>query len=354
MGDIWCRRILPPFVQSGQVEIVAAVDVNPDVLANAREGLGIEADRCFTDLRAALDSQPADAIIIVIPPAFHEGVVDLALEHGLDILSEKPIADTLEGSVRIVAKTRAAGVRMAITMSHRFDEDKTTLREELRNGRDGRLDYLAMRFTTNMRQYGRWRPFRHEMQDPMLIEGSVHHLDILADLAGAPCTWVWANTWRPAWAEFKGDTNVLAVLLFENGVRAQYEAATAASVGINGWSHEYIRAECELATVILDRREVRRYPFDPEAPVQRTIPYDGGELVVPPPSPYWAHQQLVDSFLAWRKGGTSMPTEVGLNLRSMLLVEAAKQSSRTARPVHPADLLSADQLPVEYRALALR
>jgi predicted dehydrogenase len=38
---------------------------------------------------------PADFAIAVVPPAHHEAVVDVALAHGLHILSEKPVADTM-------------------------------------------------------------------------------------------------------------------------------------------------------------------------------------------------------------------------------------------------------------------
>ena len=86
-----------------------------------------------------------------LPVNVHERVVDSALAHDLHILSEKPIADTLLGSVRIADKVRRAGKKMAITMSHRFDQDKTTSRALLRSGKHGPLDYLICRFTCDVR-----------------------------------------------------------------------------------------------------------------------------------------------------------------------------------------------------------
>lgn len=349
IGGTWCRQLLPPFVAEGRLDVVAAVDVDPDALVNAREGLGLPARRCYTSLERALRDHEADALTIVVPPAHHESIVDAALERGMDILSEKPIADTLEASARIVEKTRRAGIRMGVTMSHRFDEDKTTLNEEVRADRNGQLDYLVARFTASARVFGQWRPFRHQMEHPMLIEGSVHHLDILADLAAAPCRSLWATTWRPLWGEYAGDTNVLAVLEFENGVLAQYEAATAAAATLNGWSQEYIRAECEHATLVLDRRVVRRYPYDPAAPLHETIAIDSGEVIPAPQRIRWGHARLIEDFLHWRDGGPPMETEVEANLRSVLLVTAAIESSRTHESVRPADLLPLELLPKEYR-----
>ena len=92
-------------------------------------------------------------------------------------------------------------------MNHRFDQDKTTLRHELQSGRYGTLDYLVCRFTDDCRRFGDWWAlFRHQIPDPLMIEGSVHHLDFLADMAGARCETLYAHTWNPAWGECGGDS----------------------------------------------------------------------------------------------------------------------------------------------------
>ena len=185
MGGEWCETALPPNIEEGLLEVVAAVDINPEALIYAQQTLGLRADQCYTDLQKALDQNRADFCTIVVTPAHHEAVVDLALAHDLHILSEKPIADTLAASVRIADKVKRAGVKMGVTMSHRFDQDKTTLRRELRSDRYGTLDYLVCHLTADLRKYGSWGVFRHEIADPLMIEGAVHHLDFLADMAGA-------------------------------------------------------------------------------------------------------------------------------------------------------------------------
>ena len=346
-GKAWCQRFLPPNVGEGLIAVVAAADVNPKALENARDFLGLKAERCYTDASRAMDENPADFCTIVVPPAHHEEIVDAALAHGLHILSEKPIADTLAGSCRIADKVRRAGKKMAVTMSHRFDQDKTTLRQELRSGRYGEVDYLVLRFTCDCRQYGSWGAFRHDIPDTLLIEGGVHHLDILADLAGARCETIYAQTWTPPWGEFAGDAQALVTMRFENGARAVYEGAKTNAVGLNGWGQEYIRAECEGATLILDRRHLERFAYDPSR--QWAAGREGeGEEVPLLDQPKWANTWLIEKFVRWLEGGEppaparplpGMETDIERNLQSVAMVFAAVESSRSGQAVGVQDFL---------------
>ncbi|MDP6380250.1 MAG: Gfo/Idh/MocA family oxidoreductase [Phycisphaerae bacterium] len=259
-GASWCSQFLPPNVDDGLVEVVAAADINPDALKNAREHLRLPADRCYTDIKKAFVENRADFCTVVVPPAFHEEVVDLALSYDMNILSEKPIADTLAASVRIAEKVKKAGVKMGVTMSHRFRQDVTTLRSLIQSGDYGPLDYLVCRFTCDCRKYGTWGAFRYEIPDALLVEGAVHHLDLLADMAGPKCDTIYAQTWNPDWSEFAGDAQALVMMHMSNGTRAFYEGAKTNAIGLNGWGDEYIRAECQAATLIMNHRTIERLP----------------------------------------------------------------------------------------------
>lgn len=333
IGSRWCRSFLPPFVASGDLEVVAAVDINPDALVNAQDGLGLSPSQCFTELDAAFRQHPADFCTVVVPPAHHEAVVDAALRHDLHILSEKPIADTLIASCRIAEKVTRAGKKMGVTMSHRFDQDKTTLRQAVRAASSGEVDYVMGRFHDDCRLWKAWgAEFRHTIPDPLLIEGAVHHLDILADLAGARCDTVYAETWNPRWGAYGGDSQALITMHFENGRRGFYEGALTNAVTLNGWAQEYVRAECEHATLILSQRRVERFTYNPNATHTRGTEGQGEALPLAE-RPYWAHQWLIEQFIAWLNGGPAMETAVERNLESLAIVFGAIQSSRTGQPV---------------------
>ena len=340
-GRAWCELILPPNVGDGLIEVVAAVDTNPEVLVNARTHLGLPREKCYIDLRRAFAENESDFCTVVVPPAFHEDVVDAALVHGMHILSEKPIADTLLASCRIAEKVRRAGKKMGVTMSHRFDQDKTTLRQALRSGGCGAVDYLVMRFTCDMRERGDWgAAFRHEMKDPLMIEGSVHHLDILADMGGADCRTIYAQTWNPEWGVYGGDSQGLVTMQLDNGVRAVYEGAKTNAVGLNGWAREYLRAECESATLIMDQREIERFDHDRDAGSIHTR-HGAGEAVPLLQQRKWKDAWLVEQFVQWLDGGEPMETHIEANLQSVAMIFAAIESSRTGGPVDVQEFLAA-------------
>ena len=336
-GSVWCGGILPPAVREGLVEVVAAVDINPEALKNAQKDLGLPAEKCYTDINRAFDENPADFCTVVVPPAFHENVVDVALAHKMHILSEKPIADTLEVAIRINEKVRRANVKMAVTMSHRFDQDKYSFESELHSGKYGKLDYLVCRSISQLRNYGAWGgPFRHEMESPMLIEGGVHHFDILRNLAGDKCDTVYATTWTPPWGEYKGDCQALVSMIFQNGVKALYEGTRANAAGLNTFGQKYIRAECEKATLILSQRKLERFLY--QADIDSRTEGQGEQIPLLEQNK-WAHSWLFEQFIHWLDGGSPMKTNVQDNLQSLAINFAAVESSRTGSPVRVQEYL---------------
>ena len=338
-GTRWATEAIPPNVEAGRIEVVAVVDRDPDRLETAQEDLDIPARRCYTDLDTALTERDADFCSVVTPPGAHEPVVETALDHGLDILSEKPIADTLEASVRIAEAVAEAGAKLGVTMTHRFDQDKATFRRAI--DRASPIDYLTARFTGNIRERGHYSQYVHEMDDLLLLDGAIHHLDLLASLVEAPCERVYAETWVPDAADYDGDSTGLVTLTFADGTRAHYEGSYGNAVTLNGWGHEQFRAECDEETVILDNREVTRYPAAEEDAIGNMVgvtPEDG-ESISPVERPIWTNAWLIEQFCDWLDGGKPMPTDVESTLRSMAIVFAAIESSERGEAVDVQELL---------------
>ncbi|MFI5013080.1 MAG: Gfo/Idh/MocA family protein [Hyphomicrobiales bacterium] len=337
-GRRWCTEFLAANVADRTIEVVAVVDVDEKALAFGRKALGLPAEACYTDAAAAFAAHRPDFCTIVVPPNFHEAVVDIALAHGVDILCEKPIADTMAGSLRIARKVKAAGRKMAVTMSHRFDQDKTTLRKIIRSGQLGKVNAVSCRYAADMREHLAWGAlFRHTMQDPLMIEGAVHHLDLVADFAGAPCETIYASTWRPDWARYAGDTDGIVLMTFENGVRGVYEGSSTTAVGLNDWTREYLRVDCELGTAILNSREIEI--FSRSDLVRQRCREGQGQKIQLITQPKWLNTWLIEKFCRWLDGGPEMETHVEANVQASALIFAGIESKRTGQALRIVDYI---------------
>lgn len=98
------------------VELVGIHDTRPDRLREVGTTLGVAA---FPDLDALLSG--ISACIIAVPTESHEAVAVAALERGIHVLIEKPIAPSLEAADRILGAAERSGARVQIGHVERFN-----------------------------------------------------------------------------------------------------------------------------------------------------------------------------------------------------------------------------------------
>jgi predicted dehydrogenase len=231
----------------GRASHVALVDTDPAALAAARLEIGLPADKCFATLGEALEHVESDALLCVVPPDRHEGVIVPALEAGLHVLSEKPIADTIEAARRIVDRASAAGRTLMISQKGRFHPWVRRFREALAADEVGRLSHLTLHYRAPLFRWGA-SGFRHEMADPLLVEMSIHHFDLLRALLGRDPVDVVGTSWNAPWSGFRGDVAASLRFTFEGGLPVIYEGYCRSSGDLTSWFGD-VRAEGENGTL---------------------------------------------------------------------------------------------------------
>jgi len=335
-GSYWTNHVLG--AMKDQVQVVGLVDVAPEPLAQGAETHGLAESALFGDVTEACDTIEADFCLISSPPWVHEEAVRAACEHGMAILSEKPIADTLEASVRIKRMVEAAGLPMVVVQNYRYSPFMLAFREVLRQQRLGRLNYLIGRFAADYNPPKSWgRRFRHEMDYALLIEGSVHHFDMIRNLTGADCEEIFGYGWIPAWADFKGDSNGLYVMRMTGETFAFYEGSCTAEGPQNPWHKEYYRAECEEGAVVIDADNV-----------VRIVRIDGEDEIVEQPTDLpEPGAAIVGEFLDYLATGVPGQTAIADNIKSVGMVFAAVECDRTGQPVRVNELLAEAEANVE-------
>lgn len=123
-----------------EAELRYIVDVSEEA-ANAiagRHGAKI------ADARQALDDEAIDAVIVASSTDTHADIVKAAARAGKAIFCEKPIDLELARVDDCLAEVEAAGVMMQIGFNRRFDPSFAALHGQLRDGRIGAVELVAI------------------------------------------------------------------------------------------------------------------------------------------------------------------------------------------------------------------
>lgn len=97
---------------------VAFTDVAPEpVEALVREN---GAGEIYPNFKALIDQGKVDAVSICTPPSAHEEAAVYALEKGVAVLCEKPLANSIESGKRIVQAAKHSGALLMTGFTHRF------------------------------------------------------------------------------------------------------------------------------------------------------------------------------------------------------------------------------------------
>ena len=327
-GATWLRTV--PLLPE-RVEYAALVDVSPDALTRAREVLGTPDLPSFDRLESALAAVEADAVLCVVPPMYHESVIVPAIEAGLHVLTEKPIADSLEACHRILqASRRGRGVTM-VSQKGRYHPWVRLFREIVQTNGIGALSHLTYWYKD-----GRlfWGKFRHELADALFVEMSIHHFDLIRAILGREAVSVWAESWNPPWSGFKGDIIGFARFRFEGGLPVHYHANKISRGDLSSWYGDIV-AEGEHATLTLDYPRLFKTRMGASPTFTRGLQEDLLRAGDPQEGQIVSFTEFLDAIDEQRSPETSMED----NLKSMAMMFAAIDSAHSGVERKIADYL---------------
>lgn len=211
-GRWWALRMLP---QVPEIELVGCADVDPRALALAAEQLGMPAERCFTSLDEALAATDAEAVLVATNLEAHAPAVRAALESGRHVLVEKPFAPTLAEARSLVDLADARGLVLMVSQNYRFFPAVRAVSSLVRSGELGapHLVEIDFRHRSTVPDADGRRGHRLLAQ-PLLMDMSIHHFDLLRLLLGREADWVSCLTWNRPWSGFDGPPTALASIRF--------------------------------------------------------------------------------------------------------------------------------------------
>lgn len=221
----WGGRWLKIIMDSPRCEL-AGVAGSREELNGAAAQYGLESGLMHTDYREAIQNSGAHIAVVVLPGALHFDADRLALEAGMHIITEKPLAMNLE-EAEMLLKLQAQkypNQKFMASQNYRWRPHNRTIKKAIEDGMIGNAESVLLEF----RQQEDLQGYRGDLRYPLLEDMSIHHFDLLRFFIGSDCEEAICHAWRPSWSLYPGMPNADALLQMRNGVCVTYHASWAA------------------------------------------------------------------------------------------------------------------------------
>ncbi len=223
MGETHLRNL----VGLSGVRVVAVADPNREA---AERGKAISsAEVALTDIEKAITHPGVDAVVIVTPTETHARLIELAVNAGKAVFSEKPIALDLSETNRVVRLAQERGASVQIGFMRRFDPGYARAKARIEAGELGKLEtFRALSRDT-------YPPSLNFLKSSggLFLDMAVHDLDLARFLVGeVEEVQAWGAVLIDDRFSQAGDVDTAMTLLrFENGVLGVTETSRRSNWG---------------------------------------------------------------------------------------------------------------------------
>ncbi|MGQ0797183.1 MAG: Gfo/Idh/MocA family protein [Methanobacteriota archaeon] len=154
-GWVARHRHVPAYRRSGRADVVAVYDRREDRARELARASGAEA---FTgELSAMLDASKIDAVSVCTPPWLHAPQTVAALEAGVHVLVEKPMAMTVAECRTMCDAATRTGAKLAVAHNFLYARSVTKASARIRERRAGRIEStFAFQMSTPRRRLPDW------------------------------------------------------------------------------------------------------------------------------------------------------------------------------------------------------
>lgn len=249
-GRDWAATVLP---EVKEVELAGCVDPDATARKLTRAMVGPPARRLFARLEEGLAAVEPDAVLVTTVLPGHVPVARTALEAGKHVLVEKPFAPSVAEGRALVELAAERGLTLMVSQNYRFFPAVLAVADLVRGGELGPLHEVSIDFRrySSFAQSGPGVHFAYEQ--PLLIDMSIHHFDLLRMILGREPERVTCETWNPPWSGFAGPPVGIASIVFEDGPVVSYRGSWISAGLSTAWGGEW-RMDFERGEVLWTTR----------------------------------------------------------------------------------------------------
>lgn len=253
-GSIAQHRHLLEYAANAHVEIVAVCDINEERAKKTAEKYGATA---YTSYEELVKSGTVDAVSVCTPNYLHAPISIAALEAGLHVLCEKPMAISQKEAEDMIAAANASGKKLMIAHNQRFVASHQKARQLIESGEIGKIYSFRTAFghpgPEGWSADGKesWFFQKEKAFIGAMGDLGVHKTDLLRYVLGEEITEVGAFIETSAKSFADVDDTAVCVLKTESGI-----------IGTLAASWSYVGKE-DNSTIIYGEKAILRLEDDP-------------------------------------------------------------------------------------------
>lgn len=328
MAKGWVKAIAADPELRSAIRIVGLVDVNPDAARALAAEFDVQGAVIGSDLDAVLGETKPDILFDIVVPAARRDVVATALRHGCHVLSEKPMAASLEAGHELIRLAEEAGRLHAVVQNRRFITGVRRIRRLVESGALGEVTALHCDFFIGAHFGG----FREEMEHVLLLDMAIHTFDAARFIAGKTPLAVYCHEENPRGSWYAHGAAATAIFELSDGVTFTYRGS---------WCAEGANTSWESAWRIIGTRGTLTWDGADDLQANAVVGSEGflrelAPIEIPGPADprqTHGHASVIADFVAAIRSGTKPETAGDDNINSLAMVFAAIESARTRQRV---------------------
>ena len=311
------------------LSIVGLVDLDLDRARSRAAEFHLDRAATGASLDAIFETRRADVVFDVVVPAARASLARSAFVRGCHLLSEKPLAASLEEARAVIAAARKADRVHAVVQNRRYHPGVRRIHRFLDSGALGRLTSVHCDFFLAPHFGG----FREEMEHVLLIDMAIHTFDAARAMTGLDATRVYCREWDPPNSWYRQGASAAAIFDMAGGAMFTYRGSWCADGLRTSWEASW-RIVGERGSLVwdgLDSIRAEKVEGAREGLFGTTKPVE-----VPPLDPadrVGGHLGVMEDFVAAVRGGPPPETAGADNVKSLAMVFGAVRSAEAGRPV---------------------
>ena len=166
------------------IEFVAACDVRLDMLKEKAAGMNIN---LYADYDEMLEKESPDLVDVSTPTYIHKEYAIKALNKGINVICEKPMAVSSEDAKEIIEAAEKSGKLFMAAHVVRFMRAYVYLADAIKSGRYGKLVKLYMKRISSTPRWS-WENWMMDAEKSghVALDLAIHDIDFMQSLLGEP------------------------------------------------------------------------------------------------------------------------------------------------------------------------